>query len=377
MGITSKATFKGIKEIKYPSEDMILRFGSKSRTGEIALDEGTGKFKFSPDLTVEAQVNLSTAYSSDSAEIVSDKGTNATLNRATTALAGVMAAADKVKLNDAITETEDYKIHYTNIDDQYPSFLYINNAYAVSNNDLMAHVFNIADSTGVAVGDTIRIYFKYMAESIVLYAESGWIDGVAGGTEYPTSNVGYIIEFQAESITGPGVYWKTHIINKDAGATDLSITHTTTNVGIDSSTGNDIVINAATTSAAGVMTSTDKVALNDLGSFKYRVKYTYMEQNLQSTLLVNRAYALINNDLTTAIFEIDTVNTVVKGDTIRILLRLITDSLDLHTDYGTIDGASTKSFTTADEGKIVELIADDISAPAVTWITSLIGTSPA
>jgi hypothetical protein len=91
-------------------------------------------------------------------------------------------------------------------------------------------------------------------------------DSVALGTD-TTGN--YLLDLTAGtgiSISGtPGEGWTATITNSQPNVTtDISITHNSDNVVVNSSDGTDGTINAATTSLAGVMTANDKTKLDSI-----------------------------------------------------------------------------------------------------------------
>jgi hypothetical protein len=69
------------------------------------------------------------------------------------------------------------------------------------------------------------------------------------------------------TVTGTGVVGNPYVINSSGGGTDLSVSVTSTNATVVSSTGTNATIPAAQTSAAGVMSAADKVKLDGLAGF--------------------------------------------------------------------------------------------------------------
>jgi len=69
---------KGLREIRYPSNDIIHRYTSKDYTGEISLNNETGEWSFNPPLTAEAiESGLFVKYTDLSNKFSVDPSTNA------------------------------------------------------------------------------------------------------------------------------------------------------------------------------------------------------------------------------------------------------------------------------------------------------------
>lgn len=151
--------------------------------------------------------NLSTSYASTTVTVNSDTGNDATINTANSSTAGVLSTT-----------------LYNNI---------------IANN---AKVTN-ATHTGEVTGSTALTIANNVVDAANLKASNS-----------PTNT--YVPSYN--SSTG-GFTW---IANAGSGATNLSTTYSSTNVTVNSDTGNDATINSATTSNAGVMSAADKTKLN-------------------------------------------------------------------------------------------------------------------
>lgn len=164
-----------------------------------------------------AQVNVATnlgyTTAASTGTVTSSTGTNATLPAATTSLAGLLTGADKTKL-DGIQAGAQVNVA-TNL------------AYTTG-----ASTGTVTSSTGTNA--TIPAATTSVA-GLLTSSDKSKLDGIAAGAQV---NV----------------------------ATNLSNTPAASTLTVNSSTGNNTTLPAATTSAAGVMTSADKSKLNGIAS---------------------------------------------------------------------------------------------------------------
>jgi len=249
------AGFKGVRQVKYPGEDMILEFGSKSRYGKIVLEEETGKFRFHPDLVVQAKFDLLTDYTPDTvtisaAEGVIDPGLDAIINTATNTEAGVMSSTLFTQLGEA--------------------YSLVGNVALLDQSNTFLETQFVDD--GLGFGTEIRKGNIALTEGSEKYI----IEKVPVGTHYAFTNrkesggntryffdtatliAGDHISFSQPS---PAV-WQIDA-NVSTIGTNLSNTSTINSVTIISSTGTDTTVAAATTSQAGVLSAADKKNIDE------------------------------------------------------------------------------------------------------------------
>jgi hypothetical protein len=170
--------------------------------------------------------------------ITSSTGTDATLQAATTSLAGVMTSADKTKLDGIATGAQPGTV--TSI---------------ATNNGVTGGTITTTGTIGLT-GQALAIH-NLNTNGIVVRTSSGNFAGrnITAGTGISVSN-------------GDGVSGNIQITNTAPHvATNIAEgTRTTTSVPITSSTGTGATLSAATTSLAGVMTSADKTKLDGIAT---------------------------------------------------------------------------------------------------------------
>lgn len=225
----------------------------KAASGTTAGSMSSADFSKLAGIAAGAQVNVATniaqgTRTSTSVPITSSTGTGATLDVATTSLAGVMSSADKTKLDGIATGANNYS-HPTGDGNLHVP------ATGTSNS---GKVLTAGATAGSLSWTTPN------AGTVTSVSGQGAIS-VATGTTTP------VVSIAAASGTVPGTMSAadyTKLLGIEAGAqvnvgTDLSLgTKTATTIPLNSSTGADVTLPAATTDYAGLMTADqfDKLA---------------------------------------------------------------------------------------------------------------------
>lgn len=186
-----------------------------------------------------AQVNVATnlgyTTAASTGTVTSSTGTNATLPAATTSLAGLLTGADKTKL------------------DGIQAGAQVNVATNLSNTPAASTV-SVNSSTGT---NTTLPAATASAAGVMTSADKSKLDGIAAGAE-----VNVNADWNATS--GDAL-----ILNKPtipSGVTNLSYTTAASTGTVNSSTGTNATIPAATTSVAGLLTSSDKSKLDGIAA---------------------------------------------------------------------------------------------------------------
>lgn len=258
-----RAGFKGVQEIRYPSNDTILRFGSKNRAGELRLDDETGKFRFTPGLEVEAQCNLSTIYGTDQVTIASGIGDDAIITEATNSQAGIMSSSQVTALEDSALKSS------VNVFTQDNTFenVTINESLTVKNTSDAPQGLIIEGQGDSQVNMPGLSFYNQNTLGTDLISFDNSRD-----TLYKGGDTAKFFTRSDKLIEGANV-----TLNKNAttgevtitaagggsGATNLGHSETATTVTVTSDTGTDAVLPAATVSLAGVMSAADKTNLNN------------------------------------------------------------------------------------------------------------------
>ena len=184
---------------------------------------------------VNVDTNLGYTTAASTGTVTSSTGTNATLPAATTSLAGLLTGADKTKL-DGIQAGAQVNVA-TNL------------AYTTG-----ASTGTVTSSTGNNA--TIPAATTSLA-GLLTSSDKSKLDGIAAGAE-----VNVNADWNATS--GDAL-----ILNKPtipSGVTNLSYTTAASTGTVNSSTGTNATIPAATTSLAGLLTSADKSKLNGIAA---------------------------------------------------------------------------------------------------------------
>lgn len=208
-----------------------------------------------------AQVNVATnlgyTTAASTGTVTSSTGTNATLPAATTSLAGLLTGADKTKL------------------DGIQAGAQVNVATNLSNTPAASTV-SVNSSTGT---NTTLPAATASAAGVMTSADKSKLDGIAAGAE-----VNVNADWNATS--GDAL-----ILNKPtipSGVTDLSYTTAASTGTVNSSTGTNATIPAATTSLAGLLTGADKTKLDGIqAGAQVNVATNLSNTPAASTLTVN------------------------------------------------------------------------------------------
>jgi len=243
--MTNYERFKGVKQVKYPSDNMTLRFGSKDRMGEIVLVNSTGKFKFNPPLDISIDgTDLSVQYGTDKITLESSTGNSTDIISATADTAGILTSTDKSKLDDIEEGAQ------------------VNTVTSV--NTLTGAVSLGADSVGAEPTLSNPSTDGHILSSTVEGVRS-WVAQSTGVTSFiglsDTPNTFAANQYTAVNSAGDALVF----VNPPSGVTDISITQTASDeVTVNSSTGAGDTILEVSTTVAGVMGATDKVKLNGI-----------------------------------------------------------------------------------------------------------------
>ena len=195
--------------------------GGSPNQALVYSSNGTAVWGDLPDASV---TNLTYTSAASTGDIESSTGTNATIPAVTTSIAGLMTAADKTTLDGIVANTV------------YDTAITIEAGVALE--DGGGFTANQATPGTITLNHKTTAGFKHIpsggsSEQVLVYSA----DGTAIWDDLP-----------------------------DASATNLTyVSHSTTGE-IESSTGSDVILPAATSSIAGVMTAADKVVLDELNT---------------------------------------------------------------------------------------------------------------
>lgn len=213
------------------------------------------------------------------------------LNKATSASDGVMSKEDKDKLdsisNDAEQNVQPNWLQTNTSDDSYilnkPTNLSqftddigavnVNSDWSETNPSSLSFIENkptivdVTDLSNTPSSNELLVSSSTGSDTTILSATITEAGVMSSGDKIKLGGIedGAEVNIQSD--------WdQTDILADDfiknkptlVGQTDLNTNYTTIEVEIESSTGNDTIINAATTSLAGVMTASDKVKLDGL-----------------------------------------------------------------------------------------------------------------
>lgn len=225
----------------------------KAASGTTAGSMSSADFTKLAGIAAGAQVNVATnlaqgTRTTTTVPITSSTGTGATLNVATTSLAGVMSSADKTKLDGIATGANNYS-HPTGDGNLHVPATSTTNSGKVLTAGATAGSLswttpNAGTVTSVSGQGAISVSTGTSTPVISIAAASGTVPGTMSAADY------------------------TKLLGIEAGAqvnvgTDLSLgTKTATTIPLNSSTGADVTLPAATTDYAGLMTADqfDKLA---------------------------------------------------------------------------------------------------------------------
>jgi hypothetical protein len=203
-----------------------------------------------PSFTVAASgTNLGYTSAASAGTVTSSTGNNATLPAATTSIAGLLTSTDKTKL-DGIAAGAQVNVP-TNL------------GYTTA-----ASSGTVTSSTGTNA--TLPAATTSVA-GLLTSADKTKLDGVAAGA---TANTGTVTSVAATAGTGISISGSpittsgTITVTNTAPhiATNLSYTAAASNGTVNSSTGTNATLPAATTSAAGLLTSADKTKLDGIAA---------------------------------------------------------------------------------------------------------------
>lgn len=210
--------------------------------------------------------NISVTTTASVVNIVSSTGSNGQIAAATTSNAGVMSSADKVKLN-GITAGAEPNVP-TNLDTS-------TNATTVTVTSSTGNDATLPAATTTAAGVMIAAD-KVKLDSVTAGAEPNVNTNLSSSTTATTvtvtSSTGNNATLPAATTSAAGVMIatdKAKLNGIEAGAqanvaTNLGSSRTATTVTVTSSTGNNVSLAGASTSAAGVMVAADKTKLNGI-----------------------------------------------------------------------------------------------------------------
>lgn len=188
--------------------DTTILDASSTRAGVMTAADKIKMDSLETGAQVNVATNLTSQHFATNVLVESSTGTDATINGATSALAGVMTAADKQKLDGIANGAE----------------------------------VNVATNLGNTPAPTTVLVTSSTGTDTTLPAATTSLAGVMTATD--KSNLDFL--FAGGGFVG----------------TDLSNTPASSTLEVESSTGNNTTLPAATTTAAGVMTAADKLKLD-------------------------------------------------------------------------------------------------------------------
>ena len=220
----------------------------------------------SDDATKET--NLSTTLNTVEVVINSDTGTNATVPSATVTDAGVLSANDKIKL-DSIQQGAEVNVNTdlgitTSASDATITSSTGNNVTIPAANTSQAGLLTSSDKSklnSVANGAQVNVNTNL---AITTSNTTATISSSTGNNAImpaaTTSDAGLLTSSDKTKLNGIANGAEVNL------PTNLGVTTTTTTATVSSSTGDDAIIPAATTSDAGLLSSSDKGKLNGIAS---------------------------------------------------------------------------------------------------------------
>lgn len=432
---------KGIKEIRYPSEDIILRFTSKDYTGEISLNNETGEFRFSPALDFTGIVSFldlddtPSDYIGDSLRLLQVNSledgleftsipTVAGLNNLSglgvvdiTGLRvdigdfdglgnGYYLRVDANQANsDNVMQFFDggdfrklYHEGYTTglatlaADNVFTGSNTFNGALSTFNGDVIIGTVTPTDDTVTIYGETTItedtgrcLFLKSGFPPFIEFehgAESGQLKGERNDNDLVDLKwKNNLMLHQANLLAGANISLTYDNIDEtvtistpSASGTDLTSSRDASTVTVESSTGTNATLPAATTGLAGIMTATDKTNL-DANTAKPTSQNLLSTQSLQFNFNTDTGQTVPANGqfkYTTGsyIYISDTRNGTANTDATEMLNKIVTgDAIHVKSVFGSDGVYSVFSATGPSEPltggfRIPITVVDDDTLPS-------------
>lgn len=333
-------------------------------------------------VTPGTETDLSVARGSSTVTVESSTGTNAIIPAASVMLAGALTASDKSKLDGIQTGAT---VSNLTVSRNTTSLTVENsggsNGSLLSATPSLAGVMTASDKSkldGIQTGATVSNLGVTLAATSLTLTNSG-----GAGAILPiatTSDAGLMsasdkTDLDALVAAGPG---------DGGGATNLTVTPSSTSITVVSSTGTDGVIGAASPSLAGVMTAADKTKLNGIA--------TGATANSSDSFLLSRSNHTGTQTASSISDFVSTVRgSISAGSNVTISSGVISSSANLGLTRNTVSNTITNSagtgvvlspaspieagvMTAADRNKLDGITANATANPVSTGSPTFLGT---
>jgi hypothetical protein len=336
--------------------------GYTSNTGtvtSVAITAGTGVSVSGSPITSSGTItvtntapnvttNITTTHTATTVVVNSSDGTNGTIDGATSTLAGVMVATDKVKLDGIQAGAQ------VNVATNLAQGTRTATTVPVTSSTGSSATLDIATITLAGVmSSTDKVKLNSIESGAQVNVATNLSEGGTGNSRSILSSTGSGV-FVSTATTSNAGYMSTGDKNKLDGiaagaqvnvATNLSYTASTTSGIINSSTGGGATIPAATNLAAGLMINTDKIKLDSIETGAQVNTVTSVAGRIGAVILTKSDVGLGNVDNTS-----DAAKPVSTAQQTALNSKANLDSPTFtgvpRADTATVDTASTQLATT-------------------------------
>ena len=234
------------KDDQVASEVVSSASGNLTSTNvQSALQELQGDI----DALESATNNLTITHNASDVDIAIEDGSDIVLNAATTSLAGAMTGADKTKLDGIEANAKD--------DQTAAEVSYDNSTSSLTATNVRDAIDELEQEIDALDAETNNLTITHNAGDVDIAIENGTDITIDAAT---TSLSGVMTAADKTKLDGVAAGAQVNV------GTTITVVEGATTVAINSSTGGNDSIAAATTSLAGVMTAADKTILDNLST---------------------------------------------------------------------------------------------------------------